>query len=213
LLDKAGAIVVNTTIMSSVSPKSEDPRSRKTRVGLQNAFMELVPEHDFESVSIAMIAQRADKNRATFYKYYEDKYELLRDCMLGWLEEYIEGLEVAPPSEMEKDLPLFVADIERHYMEHRRFYVAILENGRFPAFHALFTKTLERRILQWIEMMRGATRLAAAPSSDVDAKRLAVFITYACFGALLDWLNNGDERDTESHARMLASLVLPLVHF
>ena len=195
--------------MSSVSPKSEDPRSRRTRVGLQNAFMELVADRDFESVSIAMIAQRAEKNRATFYKYYKDKYELLRDCMLGWLEEYIEGLEAAPPSE--KDLPLFVADIERHYMEHRRFYVAILENGRFPAFYALFTKTLEGRILQWIEMMRSATLLAAAPSSGVDAKRLAVFITYACFGALLDWLSNGDERDTESHARMLASLVLPLV--
>jgi AcrR family transcriptional regulator len=193
--------------MTAMSPKSNDPRSRKTRLSLQCAFMELVPQHGFEAVSIAMIAERADKNRATFYKYYGDKFELLRDCMIGWIEDYSEGIDSAPPEDIEEAFPQFLFDIVQHYMEQRKFYVAILDDGRFPAFHSLFSGTLKRRFAQLIEYLRKSGKA----DRNSNAERLAVFISYACYGILVDWLRNGDESRTKKDCEAFSSIMLKIL--
>ncbi|MCE7921274.1 MAG: TetR/AcrR family transcriptional regulator [Chloroflexi bacterium CFX1] len=54
-----------------------DPRVKRTRRLLEEAFSELIREKDFQSVSIQDIAVRAGINRATFYAHFPDKYALL----------------------------------------------------------------------------------------------------------------------------------------
>src|SRR5437763_7375065 len=60
-----------------VPEKSEDPRVKRTRKLLQQAFMELMAEKDMASISIGEITDRATVNRATFYAHFPDKYALL----------------------------------------------------------------------------------------------------------------------------------------
>src|SRR5215469_11325891 len=57
--------------------KSVDPRVKRTRKLLQQAFLELFKEKSFSSISIQDITERATVNRATFYAHFADKYELL----------------------------------------------------------------------------------------------------------------------------------------
>src|SRR5437660_4069657 len=54
-----------------------DPRVRRTRKLLQQAFLELFQEKGFASISIQDITERATVNRATFYAHFPDKYALL----------------------------------------------------------------------------------------------------------------------------------------
>jgi AcrR family transcriptional regulator len=54
-----------------------DPRVRRTRQRLQQAMHELMQEKDLPDINIQDITDRADLNRATFYKHYIDKYDLL----------------------------------------------------------------------------------------------------------------------------------------
>lgn len=169
--------------------------------------MELVCKRGFDAVTVAMVATKAGKNRATFYKHYRDKYELLSDCMLGWLDAYCRQLEVAPPSDLEAALPVFVTEIVEHYMENRRFYLAVLDHGRLPAFHSLFTRTLQRHISQLIARMGEHGRFGGVEAT----RKLAVFISYASFGALLDWLDHGEPRSTKQHCEAVSQLMLKLL--
>src|SRR6266487_1020083 len=57
--------------------KSVDPRVKRTRKLLQQAFLELFQEKGFASISIQDITERATVNRATFYAHFSDKYALL----------------------------------------------------------------------------------------------------------------------------------------
>ncbi len=57
--------------------KKLDPRVRRTRQLLEQAFLELLGERDFQSISVQEVTQRAQVNRATFYAHFEDKYDLL----------------------------------------------------------------------------------------------------------------------------------------
>ena len=54
-----------------------DPRIRRTRQMLQQAMRDLLKEKDFLDINVQDIAEHAGLNRATFYKHFTDKYDLL----------------------------------------------------------------------------------------------------------------------------------------
>jgi len=58
-----------------------DPRAKRTRKYIQQAFAILLAEQDFEDISIQDITDRAELNRVTFYNHFQDKYELLEMTM------------------------------------------------------------------------------------------------------------------------------------
>ncbi|UDI77426.1 TetR/AcrR family transcriptional regulator [Staphylococcus taiwanensis] len=67
--------------------------SRKTQLTqrlLKQALINLLKHKHFEEVTINEIAQEAYVTRSTFYRYYDDKYELLSDIedeMLNFIKE------------------------------------------------------------------------------------------------------------------------------
>ena len=64
-------------MLSTLQDEKEDPRVTRTRNLLEQAFMEVVTEKGFQSVSVQDITDKAGVNRATFYAHFSDKYALL----------------------------------------------------------------------------------------------------------------------------------------
>ncbi len=60
--------------------------TEQTRANLREAFLELYAERPIERLSVREITDRAGYNRATFYLYYHDVYELLEEIEDGLLE-------------------------------------------------------------------------------------------------------------------------------
>lgn len=63
-----------------LNPKEEeklDPRVKRTRNLILEAFGSLLAEKGFESISVQDVTDKAEINRATFYKHFVDKYALL----------------------------------------------------------------------------------------------------------------------------------------
>jgi len=89
-----------------------------------------VQERKFEQITIQEITDRADLNRATFYKHYGSKEELLADS----LESYFDALvEQITPLTLEKpiwDNPKADEMVFEHVAEHAELYRVLLgENG------------------------------------------------------------------------------------
>lgn len=55
-----------------------DLRVVRTRKAIQEAFTSLVSERGFDAVTVRDISERAMVNRATFYRHFRDKHELMR---------------------------------------------------------------------------------------------------------------------------------------
>jgi AcrR family transcriptional regulator len=66
------------------NPKEEklDPRVKRTRNLILDAFFDLLTEKNFESISVQDVTSKAQVNRATFYAHFPDKYALL-DYSIG----------------------------------------------------------------------------------------------------------------------------------
>lgn len=54
-----------------------DPRVIRTRSLILRSFEDLLAEKSFDSISVQDVTDKAQINRATFYKHFEDKYKLL----------------------------------------------------------------------------------------------------------------------------------------
>lgn len=59
-----------------------DRRTLKTESAIKEAFISLLKEKRFETITVKELTDRADIHRATFYDHYEDIYNLYR-VMVG----------------------------------------------------------------------------------------------------------------------------------
>ena len=56
---------------------AESKRVVRTRRDISRALIDLLLEENFDSITIVDICNKALVTRATFYKYFEDKYHLI----------------------------------------------------------------------------------------------------------------------------------------
>ncbi|WP_331723134.1 TetR/AcrR family transcriptional regulator [Nocardia sp. NBC_00511] len=71
----------------------EDRRKRRSRKVLREAFLSLVLERGYASITVEDITERADLGRATFYTHYTDKSALLDQIVTDLIEEMQRRLE------------------------------------------------------------------------------------------------------------------------
>jgi AcrR family transcriptional regulator len=91
-----------------------DPRVKRTRQLIVQAFIELLAEKSFRAISVQDVAERATVNRATFYAHFEDKYALM--------DHFIrDGFQQALTSKLPATFPFTLANLHlltRTVLEH-----------------------------------------------------------------------------------------------
>lgn len=71
-------------------PEKHDLRIIKTRRALFDAFLELVSEKPFDTITVNEICKRALVRRATFYNHFADKYDFFAAFVHQLAEEFRE---------------------------------------------------------------------------------------------------------------------------
>jgi AcrR family transcriptional regulator len=198
--------VAYATESEKMTQNVEDLRVRRTRKLLQKALLEAASEKGFAHVTVRDITERAMVNRATFYRHYEDKYDLLAHYIKE-LSELIDSDEgetpLGNPSLPNLDTPPSgLAKLLRHMQANADFYRVMLSKQGDPTFCAQsFRGYIEqgyRRILS-----------SQAPSSDPNRPPIDLTVNYllnAGIGAIVWWLENDQPCSPEQMAVWLYQL-------
>lgn len=64
-------------------------RIQKSRQAINDAFIRLMAEKEFESITINQIAAEANVNRGTVYLHFDDKYDLREQCIAAEINELL----------------------------------------------------------------------------------------------------------------------------
>jgi AcrR family transcriptional regulator len=189
----------------------EDLRVRRTRKLLQNALLEAASEKGFAHVTVRDITERAMVNRATFYRHYEDKYDLLTHYM----EELSEMIDsnvgegsVADQIAQSLETPPGLINLLRHMQAHANFYRVMLGKNGDPTFCA-------QSFRNYIE--RGYRRMLFAQASVSDPSRPPVDLTVnylmdAGVGAIVWWLESDQPYSAEQMANWLYQLSMASIN-
>lgn len=122
-----------------------DRRVKKTILSLRNAYIDLTEKYTEDEITVSMIAQYADLNRATFYAHYSNKEDFIEAALCDLLEGLREA--ILSPFENENKInvnslaPTTVQIFEYVEKNNRIFYA--LYNS-----HADFKKRLEELFYQ-----------------------------------------------------------------
>lgn len=112
-----------------------DRRIVKTRNDIRIAFISLLKIKSFDQLSIKDLTEAANINRATFYKHFDDKYDLLAKYegdLIAQLQELMaksEPIDLYAPLDQQPAFKTLVAVYEYIAAEHDLIEVLISVNG------------------------------------------------------------------------------------
>lgn len=174
-----------------------DPRVRRTRQLLVQAFFELLSTKDFEAISVQDIAEKATVNRATFYDHFSDKFGLLDYTIEDSFQQLLRTrMNDATPAEPEGLRRIILAlcdyleELASRCPKHRRQFEPMVESK---------IKTLVRDVL--LSSLK-------CPKGDGHAapELVATMASWAMYGAALEW-----SRSKAQPAEDFVVTVLPLI--
>lgn len=173
-----------------------DPRVKRTREMLEQAFQLLLAEKGFDAVSVQDITTRAGVNRATFYAHFEDKFALLDYSIRESFREEIRKRLLSSCSFSMMNLrQLIVAvcefthNLASHCAPAQRQFDPLVENQVRGQLYEL--------ILMWLKKNENVH----SPETSATAA------SWAIYGLAMQW--NRDKKNQPAEA--FADEVLPLV--
>lgn len=175
-----------------------DPRVRRTRQLLVQAFNELLSTKDFEAISVQDIAEKATVNRATFYDHFPDKVALL-DYLIEERFRQVLHLRMGDATPVDPEglrriilaLCDYLEELGKSCPKHRRQFEPIVESK---------IKTLVRDIL--LSSLKCPNHPGQYPAPEL----VATMASWAMYGAALEW-----SRNKLQPAEDFALTVLPLI--
>lgn len=163
--------------MTHYASSNEDRRIQRTRKLIQTALIELTIQKGFAAVTVSDITEYAGVNRATFYRHYQDKFDLLDQ----YAREVYQLLDEAAETVDQENSTSGLANMFDHVRAHTKFYRVMLSKDGDPAFAEKIRHYVRKRIQPALP-----DEFRAKPLADLYLS----YVSSAAVGVVLWWLEN-----------------------
>lgn len=181
-MGKAAVLDTLSVATSNLVQKNTDPRVKRTRQLIMQAFLELLYERDIQSLTVQDIAERATVNRATFYAHFVDKNDLMNQCVRDAFQEKLYA-RLSTNSPFDKANLRLLISITFEFLRgfHGGCSNAIKQKQAEPLIEAQVQQELHDFLLAWLQLSLSKNK--HGKSSEV----IATSASWAIFGVALAW--------------------------
>lgn len=170
-----------------------DARVRYTRMRIREAFLECLAKKPVSGITVKEICERAEINRATFYKHYADPFDLLERLEDEAMEEMEKKLE-----DCNREQSLLLAILKGMENKENPYALLTSENGD-PGFalrvSGFFYQNCRPRLAQ---------NLSGRTEEERDAAYR--FVVGGCGHLISQWMKDGMKTSPEQMAVRLQEL-------
>lgn len=177
-------------------------RRNRTKEHFKLAFIKLIKEKGYHSVTVKDIVDAAAYNRSTFYVQYQDKMELAEELlasMLQGLEEAV-GKPYVPGHKMytsKLDVPSF--NIVSYIYERRDFFELIKYEDTLPGLHTGFPQTILKIYMEQF-------KFETINDMPVNMEYFKRYTAYGFYGLVLNWIQNDFQPSQEPFIKEVIDL-------
>lgn len=107
----------------TVSPMSNEGRNLYVVEHITNALISLMEKHSIHVLSISQICDEAQVGRASFYRNFQSKEDVLKKYLQKLIQEW--GSEF----EQTKDPAMFSKTLLDHFYHYKDFYLLLYSQG------------------------------------------------------------------------------------
>lgn len=152
------------------------------RSQILRALLELMSERPFEEISVSALTERAGVGRASFYRNYQSKEDVLRqesERLMGEWKQTWEQMEPAAPNE-------FFISLLNFYQKHSAFYLSLYRAG--------LSQIILDGFLQGVQI---------TPEEPNAAAYLKSAMAYMAYGWVTEWIHRGMPESGTELAEMI----------
>ncbi|RYX84666.1 TetR/AcrR family transcriptional regulator [bacterium] len=179
-----------------------DPRVRRTRKLLEDAFRVLVKQKSFAALSVQDITDYATVNRATFYAHYTDKQDLAASVLRNDLRHNLLAQFHERPAFTPHNLVLIAVGVFD-------FIDALLSDCPETASELAGSvgNTLQEEIYQVIEHWLLISKAHLRLFPDCSKEMVATVISWSIYGGALRWNHTPNRPPAEEACREIVAIL------
>jgi len=193
-----------------VKENYNDLRIVRTIESIKEAFVALIEEKGFESITVKDITATAQINRGTFYAHYQDKYDLMNRCqeefmleMSNIVKQNIAKLVASINTNNSILQPLEIAVLIFEFLErNRKFIKAILGPNGDLSFQTKLKNFMWKTLFESTENPIKQVNLL------VPGEYLVSYIASAHIGVIQQWLLEDRKETPQEMAQILSTITL-----
>lgn len=180
-----------------------------TAVKMDQAFMEILEEKDFEYISVKEICKKAGVNRSTFYLHYETIGDLLEESVSymndQFLEYYsqndwhvVENINTVDLKELYLVTPKYLTPYLEYVKNHRKLFLTAMKRSNSlrmaDAYDRMYTYVFDPIMNRF-------------SISDQDKKYLTAFYMNGILAVIKTWIANNCEDDIDYIVKIICERI------
>ena len=174
-----------------------DRRTKYTKNIIKETFIDLLSEKDISKVSVSEICKIADINRATFYRYYLDVFDLLDKMEDEFVLEVRNAYEINDNDE--QPLSHYVLALLKICYDNQKLAKILFTATGKPYFlNTILEEAYNKCKIRWSKEMPGI--------SNEDIEYATVYIFNGTLGIVNYWIQCDFDKSTEEIASIIQDL-------
>ena len=172
-----------------------DARVRYTKKIIQESFLKLIKEIPINKITVKSICEMAEINRATFYKYYTDPFDLMRQIE----DELIVAMEKHIKFSDDKNITQTILVILESLKESSEIYMSLFYKNGDSAF-------INRVLKESFRIKQTSMNNLFPDMSQTQQEWFYCFMTHGFISILTTWIYNGMKEEPLEVAQFINRL-------
>lgn len=162
-----------------IKADSESRRTKMTKRLMKDALMELMVDKPLSAVSITELCGRADVNRSTFYSYYDDLLQLLKEIEDDIVDQLPESKPIDDGADLDRQLLEDFVQFFGYVRKHGRDFLILLQSGDVRFGERLIDTIMSR-----------FRRTSCAEVDPMMSRWSYIYCLNGTFGLLREWISH-----------------------
>ena len=173
-----------------------DRRTKYTQSIIKESFINLLKNKDIKKITVSEICQKADINRATFYRYYLDVYDLLDKIE----EDFVNELKLASVDKINYTVGTFAKDLLTTFTKNKDLAKILYytNNNSTYFLNDIMSLAYEKCKTKWQK------DIPNLPSEDIEYA--ASYIFNGALGIINYWILNDFDKTIDEIAKIIEEL-------
>lgn len=159
-----------------------DPRIKRTRKLLEEAFQSLMAERPCDEISVGDVTKRAMVNRATFYAHFQDLHHFATEVLRGELETALRA-GIKPGTPLNSETLVQCGTVLFEFLDNFYRHCSRVDSDKELNIAKTFQETIQAFLASWIRQDRNSMRLFPASTRENAATALG----WALYGGAVRW--------------------------
>ena len=171
-----------------------DRRVKYTKNIIKECLIELLQSKDLNKITVSELCEKADINRATFYRYYIDIFDLLEKME----QELIDHLKEMLPDYQDYSMKDVIEEYLKVLLENKKLVKIIFSNRKSIVFlNDFFVFVYENCKEKWF---------LNVDIDENDKNLVSIFCFNGTLGVVNYWIQNDFEESVESISTLISRI-------